>query len=338
MRKIEGTKLDALPIPDLEHVRDLDYFDGPLLSQYAHPNGDVYLHYWCDCDDSVNRWMVLRVSEASVLRLVNGFVPLIMVIPQACRDDFVYFLETNNDQSVASVVLARLDAIPEEYKPEEDAYLESIVTRGDENSYSVLVEGGWSVKELGDFPRTFAGVYSLLYGLNVLHIREFESYPWRGGFSSMHFFDSAARRIPAEHRPRVAAMQYASPGFMRFELHGRTADQVTRCVSDYTGKNEELAANYADLKKYIRDHGLNEIDSSSDQEWEKHNEPLTQKAQALIDGFDVINGTAFVSACERPFEAAKLATAFYRRVRKLTTFEKDGRVRFPRAPADPNSS
>jgi hypothetical protein len=75
------TTLTALPMGGLRHVRDLIYFDGPLLSHFKHPKGDDYLYYWCDCDEQANRWMVLRVTETSILWLTSGRWTLDTVIP-----------------------------------------------------------------------------------------------------------------------------------------------------------------------------------------------------------------------------------------------------------------
>ncbi len=102
MRKLDGTRLRALPVSGLKHVRDLDYLNGPLLSQYAHPSGDAYLYYWCDCDNKVIRWMGLRVSEANILGLVNTFVPLASVrfVPDFTNPEESAFI---NSSSVVTI-------------------------------------------------------------------------------------------------------------------------------------------------------------------------------------------------------------------------------------------
>ncbi len=192
MKTIDGIPLTGLPVSGLRHVRDLSYFDGPLLSHYEHPNGDDYLYYWCDCDETANRWMVLRVSEASILRLVQRVVPLDFVIPNGCRDDFVYVIDTTTTGAIHQAALVLKSKIPADYRPKAGTYLES-ETPANDQSYAVLVEGDWSVHDLGDFPNTFEKTYSFLYSLNVLHVREVEAFPWRGGFSSYHFFKWTSR-------------------------------------------------------------------------------------------------------------------------------------------------
>ena len=62
MIPITGMHLESFPIADLRRSRDLIYFDGPLLSVYEHTNGEKYLYFWCDADEKVNRWMILRIE------------------------------------------------------------------------------------------------------------------------------------------------------------------------------------------------------------------------------------------------------------------------------------
>lgn len=329
MKQLDGMMLPSFPIPELRHVRDLVFYDGPLLSHYEHANGDDYLYYWCDCDDVANRWMVFRVNEADILRLVNRYVPIDFVIPKGSRDGFVYLVDIADNGAVSQVHIVTPDKLPSDYKPKAGTYLQVTRNLHSDNSYNVLVNGGWSVENLGEFPRKFGKVYSLLYGLNVLHT-SFDSLPWRGGFSSMHFFDRASRSIPKEHKPSVSAIQYASPGFMRFALHVPTAMQVTQCLIEYKTKNTTLAPAYALLRQYIRDNKLNEIMSDDDPAWPMHEPELKRLTLALVKEFTTIDETDFLRACPRPFEAAKIASTFYGYIRELVDFEKEDRVLYPK--------
>ena len=332
MNQLKGIRWQFSQFSELVKVRDLIYFDGPLLSHFQNRHGEDFLVYWVDCDQSLNRWMVIRLDEASILRLVNRVVPIDFVIPKLCRDEFVVFIDSTDNHTSRASTLVRIQDIPQEYLPSEGAYLPEIPSQPSERNYSVLVEGGWSVQELGSFPHVFTKVYSLLYGLDVLHLNRLEKFPWRGGWSAKHFFDSVAKRIPLEDRPTVSAIQYASPGFMRFNLHGPTADLVGLCIANYKSKNQTLAAAYSELYAYIREHRLNDVELLNDPNWQSHEPALAKGALAVLGGFDSIDEKSFVDACARPFEAAKIAMAFYRYIRELVDFEKRRLVIFPTPP------
>lgn len=329
MEELTGINLPTLPVSGLEHQKDLVYFEGPFLRQYIHPNGDHYLYYWCDCEDDVNRWMLLRVKEANILRLTGRVLPMDCIIPKGCQDDYVYFVDMRSTGAVSNVTLCRVADVPDDYCPAPGEYLEAVPMSVDGSSYAVLVEdGGWTGKQLADFPRKFSNAYALLFSHNVLGLRSFEGYPWRGGFSAMHFYEWLVAKIPFESKPVVQSIQYASPGFMRFNADEGTAMQVVQCVRDYHANNAQIAGARSDLNSYIRGHSLN--DTNKQHDWTEHNPNLLRFAKAIMDGFSCIETDRFVEACQRPFEAAKASASFARQIRLLNDFEKEGHVRFPR--------
>lgn len=92
-----------------------------------------------------------------------------------------------------------------------------------------------------------------------------------------------------------------------------------------------LAAAFSDQAGYIRDKKLNDIESPDDPSWDDHDEYPGEKAVAILKGFSEIDGIAFCAACGRSFEVAKIVMTFYRYIRDLVNFEKNGLVRFPQA-------
>lgn len=329
MIALNAMNLERFPVTGLSHVRDLIHFDGPLLSQYRHANGEHYLYYWCDCDKAENRWMVLRVAEATILRLVNQLVPLAEVIPSASRDDFVYFLDIHQDQSVRAY-LSLTTAVPEEYRPEAGKYLEFQDAGEGDHSYSFLLQGDWSIDAIGDFPKTFNKVYSLIYGMNVLHAEGYATHPWRGGFSSLHFFNEAMSEVPRRDRPSLDAIHKSSPGFVRFSLDTRTALEVVRCILDFKSKEWTISDDARTLRQFIRRHGLNDLDSPDSDEWESVNRRLETLAGRLLSEFTVIDENQFMKMCPRPFEAAKIALTFVKYIRDLINYERQGLIEFPK--------
>jgi len=336
MIELDAMTLDKFPVAGLCHVRDLIHFDGPLLSLFRHPNGEPYLYYWCDCDETANRWMVLRVDEASVLRLTYRITPLGEVIPFGSRDDYLYFLDLGPDDSVKPY-LAMPANVPAAYRPAAQAFLGPQEQVEGGRSYSFLLEGEWSVDAIGDFPKTFNKIYSVIYGMNVLHTADYTTHPWRGGFSSMHFFNEATSLVPREDRPYVDAIQKSSPGFVRFSLHAHTAEEVVRCVTDFKSHEWTIAGLALNLRQYIRRHRLDEIPDSNSPHWGRFDKRLESLARQLLSLFGAVDEAQFMDMCPRPFEAAKIALTFVKYVRDLVDYEKQGLVEFPRhsAQAEP---
>lgn len=332
MKAMTGQTPFRPPFGELRQVRDLVDFDGPLLSQFVHPNGDNYLYYWCDCDDTANRWMVLRVAESDILRIENLSVPVAKVIPGGSKDGFVYFVDLDSNGSVIQSVQCVQADIPDDYLPSPDSYVPMSVATDKSHSFSLLIGGRWTVKNFGDLPHIFSKLYSLLYTINVLQPNELWTLPWRGNFSSMHFFNRVYNQIPKSDRPLVEALQYSSPGFVRFSLNVGTAREVVECVNDFKSNLTELALEYDRLTDYIRKQKLNDIKSSDDPEWQSHDAFLKERTAALLRPFSPIQEGKFLKIAPRPFEAAQIARTIYRDVQKLIDFENEKLVEFPGSP------
>ncbi|HVA51350.1 MAG TPA: hypothetical protein VNH11_33725 [Pirellulales bacterium] len=332
MIALRGIEIPSLPISGLHKVRDLDAFDGPLLSHFRHPSGDDYLYYWCDCNDSANRWMVLRVTERNILRLANRVVPLDYVIPTGAKDDFVYFVDLDGNGRAARVLLVIKENVPADYTPQGGARLPSRVL-GDDGSYTILVEGPLSLDELFELPTKYSQAYSLQYTLATLRPDGFEAFPWRGGFSSMHFYRDIAKKLPAEAKPALDAVQIASPGFIRFVMDRRTASLVTEAVGRFLDAKSAANLAYDRLRLYIRAEKLNDLREKNkdlrSHEWAEHDAKLIDFTRSLIEAMQVIGGEILSSAAEAPFESAKITMSYAHRLRELAHFANAGQIIFP---------
>jgi hypothetical protein len=332
MLELPGIDFKSLPIRGLQKVRDLDDFDGPLLIHFRHRRGDNYIYYWCDCDAGFNRWMVLRISETNILRLVNRIVPLDFVIPKQCQDDFAYFIDIDAAGRTSRCTLIAISDVPAEYVPDAGAYLD-LAAAMDPASYAVLIDGDWSLDTLSELPRRFSQVYAFLYALREMALSSMISHPWRGGFSAMHFYKWLAEIIPSEHRPQPRRISYASPGFIQFSLHRQTAGYVVKCMNTMSGKGSQSASLHSELEGYIRLNKLNEL-PESDPRWETtFNGPLLEYTNRMLFDLGIPDAEieSFVSAAPRPFEAAKIAKSFVTRLKQLAKYEHDGLAKYPRA-------
>lgn len=120
MKTIEGYKI-TYDFSGFRKIADLICFDGPLLSHYVSGNGDDYLFYWVDRDDSDNRWLVLRVSLANLQKYIGGKSSLRELI-ESPNDGYLYSVDVDNDINYHNVKLVQPSALPEDYLPESDSF------------------------------------------------------------------------------------------------------------------------------------------------------------------------------------------------------------------------
>ncbi len=273
--------------------------------------------------------MVLRISETNLIKLANQIIPLRAVIPFGSSDDFVYLLDIGYNESITAY-LATPSSMPGGYMPADGVYLESQPNIEGDHTYSILLQGDWSIDDLGDFPKKFNKLYSILYGMNILREGSFETHPWRGGFSWMHFFNEAMSVVPPVDRPSIDAIHKSSPGFVRFSLNTQAAQEVVQCVLDFKSEERLIDETNATLRRYIYHHKLNDIRDPESPEWDFYNGRLDPLSRALIRHFGAIDESRFMAMCPRAFEAAKIALAFVKYVRDLVNYERQGLITFPR--------
>lgn len=336
MKQIDGAvRLPAHPVSGLQHVSDLIYADGPLLSHYVHPKGDSYLYYWCDCDDASHRWMLIRVSEFDVLQLAYRFIPLNLVIPQGNLDDYVYFVDVSEDET--SVLMCGTRNIPEDYKPAKGAYIEVDCSSSMED-YTILLDGELSPQDLFRLPRLMELLYSFQYAVDVLAIQEVEKFPWKNGFSSGQFDSWISRTIPFEDRLTVEKLQVASPGLIRFHASHGIFDSIASATRHYISEKYRIRKADRLLLDWISDKYTGdskpgdekgEYESATPSEKKRMDETLLQRLEYFLREFKWLELESIIETTRTPFEAAQVSRWYYRRVRDLAKAVESGDVKMP---------
>lgn len=120
MKKIEGYSIEY-DFSGFRKIADLVYFEGPLLSHYVSSKGDDYLFYWVDQDEQDNRWMVLRVSLASLQKYIGKELSLRELIEHP-NDGYLYIVDVDNSLVYHNVKLVQPADLPIDYLPESDSF------------------------------------------------------------------------------------------------------------------------------------------------------------------------------------------------------------------------
>lgn len=195
------------------------------------------------------------------------------------------------------------------------------------------------MEDLYKFPHTYSQTYSFIYCFDSeLDARDadridyaLEEYPWRGGYSYVNIYTVLANQVPREHKPEVARIQYASPGFMEILLNPDVALQVAKSVSILLGIGVAGIEAYKRVYKAFLE--MNKDKNKQQAEITKYS---VSEAKALSSMSETIaKDMGFNSVAElnkrtkNPEVTLKLLMAHHRRLTILGEFVRKGKVSLP---------
>jgi hypothetical protein len=204
-------------------------------------------------------------------------------------------------------------------------------------SYTIHIEGDWTLQDLYVFPRTFEQVYFLIYSLISEHgddaLKRIEhtygAYPWKGGYSAVNFYDRLRFATPPEHRPRLASVSYASPGWIELAwIAVPVALAAQRVVKAVLANIREANQTYQEIHRALSDRKLMRLEIRSKEL------DLSAKELAFVekcaDQMARVLGLSDLQEMHRrtgnPWLTLKILLSLFRRVRTLTDYQLEGKV------------
>lgn len=119
MESLDGFISKDFPYKDLKKVSDLIYYEGPMLSHFS--NGkDSFLYLWVDNNDSVNRWIVIKIDDNILANYFKKRISLKYILETS--NTYILFTDINEKLNNISNVLLPIDKIPESYLPSDESY------------------------------------------------------------------------------------------------------------------------------------------------------------------------------------------------------------------------
>jgi len=227
------------------------------------------------------------------------------------------------------------EVIPEDMLPEPRLFNPTPTPRSSAvDKRKILIDGRWDVADLSLFSDLVRDTYSFAYALTKSKVSLtlksiFERYPWRGGSSSLAFFNSLSDFIKKDESVKVTKMQYASPGFLEFSLRSDVADLIKSLVIDINSNESSAGRAYDEARSYLRD-----------KDWLTQSEEdipdLTPEQIAEVEKImsDLCEGLGLVDFKTHIFELSannhlagvKILLAFYRRLKKFADYSATGKA------------
>lgn len=135
------------------------------------------------------------------------------------------------------------------------------------------LDGRWSLEELADTTKDYVQLYGFAYSLisdlpasrqqDINYI--YGKFPWRGGYSTVNFFNQLFHKIPPKLRPEVQSIQYASPGYIELTellVVAGTVAAIITTVCKSLGSVHDL---YRSIQKGSVEHELSKINLTKEE-------------------------------------------------------------------------
>jgi len=120
--KHKGVIMMDFPYKHFEKVKDLLYYDGPILSEFRKADR-IILYNWVDCSSWSNRWMIWEVTEQELSKYLSNGKSLLDLITEN-KDGWVVLTDLDSDAEPLETRLVKLSEVPEEYLPGVDSFHE----------------------------------------------------------------------------------------------------------------------------------------------------------------------------------------------------------------------
>jgi hypothetical protein len=323
MFELTGLTLSTNYLPNFKWVEDIQYFEGSLLSEYVDDKDDVYLFYWCDCDDLLNRWLVSRISHRSLYQLTSKIITIKQCIEEKVLDNYYLILDIESNDTIRNSKFIKFDNLPVDYLPEEGQYIdESLMPNTNKNSYPIIIDNYWKTQELTDFPRKFMDIYSIIKEFDNQTTIDADRENWNSGISSRNFYQDLRS---SNRNLEIEAIKYASPGYIKFSADRNISLEVKKNLEIYIHNRTNINALFTEIYQYIKINELNENGINPTQlqlEW------LEEKGNELISFFEKPDWEWIKNNAEDVFRSVKLVMSFYRRIKYLANFIISGRAVF----------
>jgi hypothetical protein len=228
-----GSPREGLP-RRLNFIRHLEYYEGPILSEYRASAGSAwYIEKWCARDGGINRFLVVRTEQRAVAEYLGGRISMLDLL--SIPSDGVGFLVDRKRAEVVGVSLVNLAELPPKYLPTPTAlHDESLRPEWDLTPQNFLLDTTWDAHLLARIERRYLDVFGFAYVTKPGTATEFPrtalDYEYDGGYSLMHAFNRIRAAVPTQYQARSVGVAASSPGVLTIDAPTGTADHLAAAL------------------------------------------------------------------------------------------------------------
>ena len=121
--KIEGTLLPGLPWGEISFDEVLDQYEAACITLQRSPAGQLYLTWWNDADDVIERWVCLRMTKQRLRAVLSDEMKPREAMENP-EDGYLLVVDIDLETDTpARVVKTTAAAVPQDSLPRPEATL-----------------------------------------------------------------------------------------------------------------------------------------------------------------------------------------------------------------------
>jgi hypothetical protein len=208
-----------------------------------------------------------------------------------------------------------------------------------DDTYVIQMDGRWTLEDLYVFPRSYEQVYFLTYSLfhdlsdnQIERIQHaYESFPWRGGYSAVNFYNQLKYSVPRQERPKILSIRYESPGWIELAVIAGIAISVASIVKAVAASIQDINATYNQIIRGLRERKLMQIEIEEAELRLRTSEVkfIEECADAMAHALGFTNIKQLNKRTGHPYRTLKILLSLYRRIRTLAEYQNKGKVDLP---------
>jgi hypothetical protein len=310
-------------MPDLRFIRDLEAFEGPILTELRTARGVRYLQKWCMFHGGASRSLVVRSDPRSIALFLSKRMTMLDLLTRP--NDDVGFVVDRTEGGLHGVQLVQVSTLPDSYLPEADAFHDDdLRPRWKQTPQTFLVDDNWNPKLLSDLERDYLNAYAFTYFLDTAEDREVPGAALNyvlQGYSYGKMFGAFRRAVPDNDNAHAEAMAAASPAVLTLSAPTASADRLILAI--HAAEREETIKAYKALHEWsrFRVERFEEVPETAEDQFRRLAQLLLVDASRLLPkDYD----HADLGQRAQLLNAGKTIAAYHRMLRNLHRSRKPG--------------
>lgn len=211
-------------------VRDLEEYEGPLLSEYKATYGSAaYVEKFCARSGDVCRYLLVRSDQRAIAEFLGGRLSMLSLLRDA--SDGVGFLIDRRLTETIAVHIAPFARIPKAYLPTPARmHNEDLRPSWDIVPQSYLIDEHWDSSMFATIERNYFNAAGFAYLTKPNTDRALPSkileIDYEGGYPVMHAFNAIRAAVPEDQRSRPGGVNANSPGVLTIDAPAETAERL----------------------------------------------------------------------------------------------------------------